>query len=194
MNLFFETLLVREGRIPFLPWHLERAARTRKRVFGLSGALAFPALPKECRKGTWRMKVVYGKKAEEVLFQPYRRNLRTNLRTVESDLEYTYKSADRKTLDTLFQQRGDADDVLIVKNGRITDTTIANIAFFDGRRWITPAAPLLRGTARERLIRSRFLTPEAVPVRDLHERFKLFGLMNALTGFYVAGPVDQIRY
>lgn len=60
-------------------------------------------------------------------------------------IDYTYKSAGREPLNCLFALRGACDDILIVKQGLLTDTSIANIALSDGTHWYTPAHPLLKG-------------------------------------------------
>ena len=43
-------------------------------------------------------------------------------------IDYTYKSAHREELNALYAQKGMADDILIVRNGYLTDTSISNIA------------------------------------------------------------------
>ena len=58
----------------------------------------------------------------------------------------------QKKLNSLFQIRQDKDDILIVKNGLLTDTSIANIALYDGNDWYTPLHPLLKGTKRAELL------------------------------------------
>lgn len=51
-----------------------------------------------------------------------------NFKILKSDVNYERKFLDRSALDEIFAQRGANDDVLIEKNGILTDTTIANIA------------------------------------------------------------------
>ena len=57
---------------------------------------------------------------------------------VQDDIDYRYKQADRRVLDEAFALRDTADDVLIVRHGLLTDTSIANIALWDGCEWHTP--------------------------------------------------------
>ena len=71
-------------------------------------------------------------------------------------MNYDLKYFDRKIFDDL-KKNIKADDILIIKNGFITDTSIANILFFDGKKWITPKKPLLKGTVRERLLRMKLI-------------------------------------
>ena len=65
------------------------------------------------------------------------------------EADYRYKSADRSLLDRLFALRGAADDVLIVRRGLITDTSIANVAP-GGRNGVVHSltSPALRHPAR----------------------------------------------
>jgi 4-amino-4-deoxychorismate lyase len=81
----------------------------------------------------------------------------SSLHLIESDtINYTYKSTHREELNALYAQRGMADDILIVKDGYLTDTSIANIALYDGHTWFTPAHPLLQGTKRAELLNDQF--------------------------------------
>ena len=76
-------------------------------------------------------------------------------------------------------QRGDADEVVIVKNGLLTDTSYSNIALFDGQRWVTPRHPLLQGTMRQSLLDTGQLVE-----RDIRDdeggRYEKVSLINAM--------------
>ena len=100
--------------------------------------------------------------------------------------DYTYKSCDRSALNALFGQRAGADDVLIVRRGLITDTSIANIALWNGSRWETPEAPLLEGTMRAYLLDEGLITPCAIRPQDL-PRYTRVRLFNAMISF---GEID----
>ena len=74
------------------------------------------------------------------------RQVNTLRLVVDDAVDYTYKSTDREGLNRLYARRDGADDVLIVKDGRLTDTSIGNVAFFrDGEKWYTPLLPLAQG-------------------------------------------------
>ena len=51
---------------------------------------------------------------------------------------------------------------LIVKDGYLTDTSIANIALYDGYTWFTPAHPLLRGTKRAELLNKQLIVEKDI--------------------------------
>jgi 4-amino-4-deoxychorismate lyase len=180
-DTFLETILAREGTLPWLPWHQRRLERTcRDHGIGTYDLAALLSPPEE---GEYRCRFLYGAVGYEVQYLPYRRRQTGSLKIVRDDgIDYAYKRADRRALDALFAQRGGADDVLIVRNGLVTDTTIANTAFFLGGEWLTPERPLLEGTARQRLIEAGKLRPAVVTPETAREAEKI-AVMNALSGF-----------
>ena len=95
------------------------------------------------------------------------------------DLDYTYKYSKREKLESLFALRGACDDVLIVRKGLITDSSYANVVFFDGGQWWTPKVPLLEGTCRARLLADGQIKAAALRVEDV-KPFKGLKLINAL--------------
>lgn len=154
MCLFIETIRIENGRICNLDYHAARFNRTRA-AFGKDSALVALSdmVSPPSAEGVYKCRVVYGEEIEEVTYAPYRMREVSSLRLIASDtIDYTYKSADRSQLNALFGQRGRADDVLIVRNGYLTDTSIANVALYDGNKWCTPAFPLLKGTKRAELL------------------------------------------
>lgn len=179
---FLETILAREGVLPWLPWHQARLDRTLAAhgVFK-SHNLAALLLPPD--SGLWRCRVLYDGDTASVAYHPYVLRRLSALRIVQDDtIDYTYKSSDRSALDALFATRGAADDVLIIKKGLVTDTTRANIACRLQGRWYTPARPLLEGTARARLIAQGDLEICDLSLEDA-VRAERVAVMNALSGF-----------
>ena len=100
----------------------------------------------------WR--VVYGSQGVETIeYAPYvMRSIRTLKLVTANHINYRYKSTDRSELNRLTAQKGNCDDIVIVKNGFITVTSFTNLALFDGHQWQTPAHPLLAGTQRALLL------------------------------------------
>lgn len=131
----------------------------------------------------YRCRFLYGPENVSIEFHRYFPRVITSLKLIHDDiLEYPHKYSDRSDLDRLFEQRGTCDDVLIVKEGLLSDTTIANIALFIGGKWVTPEQPLLRGTTRSRLIEEGRLFPAVLKVEDIATASKI-ALMNAMVGF-----------
>ena len=94
-------------------------------------------------------------------------------------IDYSFKSADRSSLNRLTAQKGDCDEIIIVKNGLVTDTSFTNIAVFDGEQWLTPRHPLLMGTKRACLLEKRILKEADISVEALMRAQKV-SLINAM--------------
>ncbi len=182
--MLFETICIQNGSIQHLSYHQARFERSRSALFGDEcepldlGAIIRPPTG----TGILKCRVVYGREILDVEYQTYTPRRIRRLKMVESSLGYSHKFTDREALDELFERRGSADDILIVRDGLVTDTSIANIAFFNGRTWVTPKRPLLRGTTRERLLKSGFLIPRDIRVSEIGT-FQKFALLNAMVGF-----------
>ncbi len=171
-------------------FHEHRLNYTRKKLLKRSDTLKIPP-PKPPDHGTYRYKVVYSHTINSCELTPYTRTLKRNIVALQKDIQYNFKFLDRECFDALRRENSNFDDVLVVKKGLVTDTTIANCAFFDGTKWLTPSTPLLRGTCRERLLRAKAIFPEKIYVKDLHT-YSLVAFLNGLTGFYIAGETKRI--
>ncbi|WP_457595891.1 aminotransferase class IV family protein [Hydrogenimonas sp.] len=183
--MLIETIRIQNGSIMHLGHHQARLERSQRALFDDFEAIDLRRhLRPPASEGLFKCRVLYGPDLLDIAYEPYRpRRVRT-LRLVESELDYSHKYSDREALDALFARRGDADEVLIVKRGLVTDTSIANVAFLKKGRWYTPRTPLLAGTTRSRLLQSGFLTPREIPVEELGE-FEAIALLNAMIGFRI---------
>ena len=137
-------------------------------------------VPAHARNGRFKCRLLYRLNVEAVQFLPYRIRPVNSLKLVDADaLHYPIKYADRSHLQAFFERRGDEGDILMVKNGLITDTYYANIAFWDGQDWFTPAQPLLPGTRRAQLLDQQRIWPAVIRPDDLH-RYEYATLFNAM--------------
>ncbi len=145
MSLLFETIKIADGIPCHLSWHNERLNRSRREFWPVKDDLDLTSIirvPQEYQQGIVRCNVYYEKGIEQITFNRYSRKEIKNLRLVESPgIDYHVKYTDRSALDLLLDQKEGCDEILIEVGGLITDTTISNIAFFDGKNWITPEKP-----------------------------------------------------
>jgi len=179
----FETLRVHDGKISHIDYHNRRLNDTRKALWGVDEPLDLRSYITPPPHGLYRCKVIYGPRIEKVEFHPYTPRAVTSLKLIWADIDYPYKFLDRRAIDEAFAKRGSADDILIVKKGLITDTSIANIAFFYKGSWLTPAQPLLKGTTRARLLDQRVLKRSHIEAQDV-KKFEKVALLNAMIGFF----------
>jgi 4-amino-4-deoxychorismate lyase len=172
MCRLFETIRVENGVPLNLVWHERRMNQSRAEFWPDCGKIvlaAFLDVPAEMSSGIVRCNLVYGKEIKEITFKPYEKRVIRSLKLVScNSIDYPIKYADRSNLDQLFELREDCEEIIIVKNGYITDTSISNLIFFDGCKWVTPARPLLNGTCRQRLISAGLVAECDLTVADLH--------------------------
>lgn len=192
MCRLFESILVVDAAARHLNYHNARLNRSRREVFGCTDILELGdivRIPHDLGRGIHKCRVVYAETIEQIEFVPYWRKEVRSLTLVEADaIDYRYKFVDRTCIDLLFKGVR-TDDILIVKHGRITDASFANVVFRDATRWITPSTPLLPGTARARLLESGAIAADEISKADL-KHFKNAVLINAMTGLEDAVPIS----
>ncbi len=155
MNNLVESIAIKDGVILNLEWHEKRYQASYAEYFAKKSAHSlFDNLKLDLpTKGYYKLRIEYSEYERKTEFQPYSIKSIDSLKIVEDDyIDYHLKSTDRKRLNELFAQRADGDDILIIKNGLVTDTWAGNIIFYDGKEWFTPDSPLLKGTQRARLL------------------------------------------
>lgn len=183
MSLFLESIKLENKQFFNLDLHQQRLNETRKAFFGLQNDLNLHQiiqLPDYLTNELYKCRVLYAQDIEKIEFQPYQVRKIESLKLVESNtIDYSFKFADRKLLNDLFAQKGDCDDILIIKNGQITDTSYANIAFWNGKNWLTPAKPLLNGIQRQKLLQENKIIAADLCVEDLKyfQKAKIFNAM-----------------
>lgn len=193
MCLFIETIRIEDGKVYNLDYHIERFDRTRAIFWKDSAPIDLRALiSPQSLAGVYKCRVVYGKEIEEITYVPYQMRDVSSLRLVVADtVDYTYKSTNRENLNALYAQRKTADDVLIVKDGCLTDTSICNVALYDGKMWCTPSHPLLRGTKRAELLDKKIIVEKDIPQAHLGKYSKIM-LFNAMIDWgCIILPVDD---
>jgi 4-amino-4-deoxychorismate lyase len=188
-----ETICCQDGKLPGLPFHQTRVRRSAQAL----GWAAFPDLhsiiiPEHVQKGRYKCRVLYRENIEAVEFTPYAIRPVHRLALIKADhIDYACKYEDRALINDAFGKRGVADDVLFVKNGLLTDTSYANIALWDGTRWLTPKQPLLQGTRRAQLLEQGRIYTEDIPTADLY-KFEKLALFNAMMDLE-EGPVIAVH-
>lgn len=185
MCRFIETICINDGVIENLLAHNERMNNTIRVHYGSS---VMPVsledfITAEGCKGRTRCRVEYTSAVEKVEYFPYSIREVKSLQLVNDDMaEYSFKYADRSVLDRNFSLRDNADDVVIVRSGMLTDTSIANIALYKEGKWFTPKYPLLKGTRRARLLTEGIIEEDIIMADSLH-KYEKIRLFNAMISF-----------
>ncbi|GHB68536.1 4-amino-4-deoxychorismate lyase [Persicitalea jodogahamensis] len=157
--------------------------RTRQLLWRAQEPLAlkdYLEIPHSVNDGKHKCRITYGAEIVNIEWEKYQPRTIGSLRVVKADgLDYAHKYKDRQALNSLYDQRGSCDDVLIMRQGFITDTSYANIALFDGAGWYTPEHPLLAGTQRAYLLDQEIIKPRAIRADDIpaYVHLRLFNAM-----------------
>lgn len=194
MSRFIESIQLKDGQLKHLSLHLKRMERTIQAYYHKSILFDKKVIEKAAKdysKGIFKCRIVYTQQIEEITITPYQIRLIKSLQLVDSQLDYTLKYEDRTTLNRLFQQRGHCDDVVIAKDGLITDGSYTNLAFFDGKNWFTPTTPLLKGIQREVLLTQGIIKERIIRKGDLL-KFQKVKLFNAMMDWEVAPTVPIV--
>lgn len=189
--LLLETIRIEEGQIHNLSYHQARCNKSRLKLFNRTDILDLSSIIKPPQTGLYRCRILYAEELHSIEYIPYIPKEIQKLKIVSSNIEYSFKYANRDALNALLESNKDVDEVIIEKDGYLTDTTISNIAFFDGEQWFTPEKPLLEGTMRAKLIDEGFLKTKQIKKEEL-SNYSQVGLMNAMIGFKILN-IDSIK-
>ena len=175
---YFETIKCNDNEIFNITYHEKRIAHTIGKNINLQDYI-YP-ISDELIK----CKLLYNKNdILEVSYSIYQKRKIKTLQLINSDfLEYKYKYENREELNNLFLKKNTADDIIIVKNNLITDTTIANIAIELNGIWYTPKVPLLYGTTRQRYLDNCKIKEFDISVEMLQKANRI-ALLNAMIDF-----------
>ncbi|MCT7609304.1 aminotransferase class IV family protein [Aliarcobacter butzleri] len=175
---YFETIKCEDFEVFNLDYHQKRVANT----IGLNINLQEYINP--ISEELLRCKLIYDENGVvDVLYFPYKKREIKSFKIIfDNEIEYSKKYLNRAKLDELYEKRDDCDEVIIIKNEIVTDSTIANIAIFYENSWITSKNCLLDGTTRARLLEEKKLIEKDITLDMLKNASKV-ALMNAMIGF-----------
>ena len=184
MSLLVETIKVKDGEIFNIDYHSGRFNKTRKDLFNTGPAVDLGdkiTIPAYALKGLFKCRIEYDKHIRKIDFNKYElRSIRTLKMIDAGDLEYNHKYINRDQIDQLFRQKGEYDDILMIKNGEICDTSYANIIVrADDHIWYTPSTYLLRGTKREYLLNEGLIREKVITTGNLG-KFHELRLINSM--------------
>lgn len=185
MYPLFESIYLNDGVFRNLPYHEARMKNSIKILFDqeskieLATQLSKISFPVQ---GLFKTRIIYGTESNDVEFVPYTIRPVQSLKLVEGGpICYGHKFTDRTDLAKLLTQRGASDDIIIIKNGLITDSSYANIIFKKGDLWFTPESYLLKGTMRQYLLDNGLIAEANITVFNFHQ-YQSCKLINSMLG------------
>ncbi|HTA84157.1 MAG TPA: aminotransferase class IV [Bacteroidia bacterium] len=183
MYQLIETIKVVNRQFQNLGFHNNRLNRSRRELFGSKNEIDIKeivSLTSLITEGVYKCTITYSAEIADVQFQPYIiRKIETLKIITDNKIKYSYKYADRTELNEILERKGGCDEIIIVKDNMITDTSFSNLIFFDGLTWHTPVSPLLKGTKREKLVSLGLIKEAKIGINDL-VKYNKVGLINAM--------------
>jgi 4-amino-4-deoxychorismate lyase len=187
---FVETIKILDGKIYNLEYHQARYESVLNSL-GMSKYHNLKDFIKPPEWGLYRCRLVYDVESVTVEYHAYKKRDISSFKLIfDNEIAYSQKSTKRDSIELLFSQKEDADEVLIIKNLLVTDTSIANVALFRDGKWLTPREPLLKGTTRERLLDEGKIIEADIIANELRT-FSKIALLNAMVGFDI---VDEFEF
>jgi 4-amino-4-deoxychorismate lyase len=183
MSQLLETIKIIDGEIMFPDYHNSRIKKSiyfifnKKLDYDISKLINIPLLYKN---GVVKCRFIYDDLSYRYEFAFYEKRKISTLKLVECpSITYNFKYLNREDLETCLLQKNNCDEIIIVKDGLITDTSFSNLIFFDGKKWFTPKSFLLNGTCRQRLINEQKIEEQDISIDEI-SYFVGFKLINAM--------------
>ena len=187
MNDLFETIKLLDGKLHNIEYHNKRMNNARRDLFSADKIIFLEqevAVPLEFAKGLYKCKVIFGKEIESINITPYKpKKIEKLIIVSDNNIEYSYKYLDRTPLNEMKNKYapGENEEIIIVKNGMVTDSSYANLLFRKGDNYYTPSTPLLKGTMREKLLDEKKIAERSITRENIGEYSEIY-LMNAMLG------------
>ncbi len=185
MSQFIESIKIEDREISLLEFHQKRVDQTFAH-FGKEGSLDLANIYRSLESdgdGLFKLRIVYDldKKIRTQLI-PYALPEIHSFQLVENNsYDYSFKFEDRKELERM-KMKARAEEIIIVKNNHITDTSYSNLLFKKGKEWFTPVSYLLNGVQRQHLLKQKKVKEAEITLQNL-KSFSHFQIINAMNGF-----------
>jgi len=196
MSQFIESIKVEDQEIFLLELHQKRVDQTFAH-FGKEGSIDLAKIFKHLQhdeNGLFKLRLAYDlDKRIRTQMIPYAIPEITDFQLVENNsFDYSFKFEDRKELEKM-KMKSKAEEIIIVKNNHITDTSFSNLLFLKGKEWFTPNSYLLNGVQRQQLLKQKKVKEAEITMQNI-KQFSHFQLINAMNDFddMFIYPIDRI--
>ena len=194
MYPWVETIWIHKGRVQNLPYHQRRFDATRHAHFQfVSNIDLSPLISRHHAASDIKCRILYTDTIQDIQYTPYEWHPIHTLAILEHNtIHYPYKSTHRPDLDTLYTQRGNADEILILRNGLFTDAYYYNLVFQNKEGLFTPKTPLLPGTMRQKLLDKGVIQVRDISLDDLRD-YDTVCLINAFNPLWSQLQITRLR-
>ncbi|SHM60705.1 aminotransferase class IV [Chryseobacterium polytrichastri] len=196
MSQFIESIKVEDQEVFLLDIHQKRVNQTFAH-FGKEGSIDLAKIFKSLEHdedGMYKLRIAYDlDKRIRTQMIPYAIPEIQDFQLVENNsFDYSFKFEDRKELERM-KIKSKAEEIIIVKNNHITDTSFSNLLFLKGKDWFTPTTYLLNGVQRQNLLKNKKIKEQEITLQNIkqYSHFQLINAMNDFDDMFIY-PIDRI--
>jgi 4-amino-4-deoxychorismate lyase len=196
MSRFIESIRVENQKAFLLEMHQKRVNETFAH-FGVHNTLDLSKVFKNLEldeDGFFKLKISYDLENNyRTQLIPYALPKLDSFSLVQANqLDYAFKFEDRKEFEKL-KASAKTEEIIIVKNNHITDTSFSNLIFLKDKSWFTPQSYLLNGVMRLHLLQNKKIKVCEITLQNLKEfsHFSIINAMNTMEDAFVY-PIDVI--
>jgi 4-amino-4-deoxychorismate lyase len=196
MSQFIESIKIEDQMAFLLELHQKRVNDTFAH-FGAQGSIDLEKIFKSLEHdedGLYKLRIVYDLNRNfKHQMIPYAIPEIENFQLVENNsYDYSFKFEDRKEFEKM-KTKAKTEEIIIVKNNHITDTSYTNILFLKGETWYTPATYLLNGVMRQHLLKEKKIKEAEITLQNIREfsHFQLINSMNDFDDMFIY-PIERI--
>jgi 4-amino-4-deoxychorismate lyase len=193
MYRLVESIRIENRQLQHVDLHNTRFNAAREKLFGCKSKVSLSDIiniPSSLTNERHKCRVITDGEDFQIEIDPYTQRTIKSLKVVfNNHIDYPYKYENRSEIMSLYKLRGKCDDIIIVKNNNLTDSSVANMLLFDGSKWVTPSTPLLKGVQRQYLLNAGRIAEQKLTIADLLH-FQKIKLVNAMIDFKRAPLID----
>lgn len=143
-------------------------------------------------EGLFKCRVLYDTRIKRIHFQRYFQKPVNSIQVVYADhIEYGIKTVERKAMNDLYRLRRFRDDIMIVRQGLVTDSYYGNLLFLQDGVWYTPESHLLAGVQRATLLDEGLIQARQIHISDLR-KYEKVKVINAMLDLESGPEVDIV--
>lgn len=197
MSQFIESIKIEDQKIFLLDLHQKRVNETFAN-FGKDSSIDLGTLYKNLHHdedGLFKLKIIYDLNENfRTQLIPYAISEIIDFQLIENNsFDYSFKFEDRKEFDRM-KTKAKTEEIIIVKNNHITDTSFSNILFKKGKEWFTPSTFLLNGVQRQHLLKNKKIKETEITLQNIkqYSHFQLINSMNDFDDMFIY-PMSKIK-
>ena len=196
MSQFIESIKIEDQEVFLLELHQKRVNATFAH-FGMENSINLAKIIKDLKideDGFFKLRIVYDlNRNYKTQLIPYAVAEIDSFQLVENNTyDYAFKFEDRKEFERM-KTKAKTEEIIIVKNNYITDTSYTNLLFLKDEKWYTPSTYLLNGVMRQHLLATSKIKETEITLQNIKEftHFQLINSMNDFDDMFIY-PIERI--